>query len=176
MAELFHYFVEGECEKKLISAFSHTENNEIKTGKVEVFNVLIRKFTTIRMKGIKKGTHVVFIYDSDTTDISTLKYNIEMLKKYAQIDEDHIIHVISVKNFEDEIIRSTDIKNINELLNTKGTAEFKKKFIDHNNIVSVLMKHGFDINKIWVTKPSEPFDKYSNDNTDKIKNNKNKKK
>ena len=91
-----------------------------------------------------------------------------MLKRCAQIDDDHIIHLISVKNFEDEIIRASDIKNINELFGTKSTAEFKKKFIDHKNIVSVLTKHGFNINNMWITPPSKPFDKYISNNSEVV--------
>lgn len=168
MADLFHYFVEGECEEKIIYAFSHKKNNELRLGKIEVFNVLMKKCTPLRAKGIKRGTYVVFVYDSDGNDTSILEHNIKMLKKYAQIDDDHIIHLISVKNFEDEIVRATNIKNINELFNTASKTEFKKKFIGHKNVIPILVKHEFDIKKMWSTKPNLLFEKYYNNKKQKV--------
>ena len=39
-AKPIHYYVEGECEEKLINALKVGRDNKIAAGKVEVFNLI----------------------------------------------------------------------------------------------------------------------------------------
>lgn len=161
MAKLFRYFVEGECEKKLIEVLNHQKGGRFHPGKVEVFNIIRERFSPSRAMNIKIGSTVVFVYDSDIKDISILEENINMIKKYAKVPDSHIKHLISIDDLEDELVYSTNIKNINDLFNTKSKAEFKNKFINHKDIWSCLKKHNFDENKLWSRKAKTPFDKYN---------------
>lgn len=163
--ELIHYFVEGECEKAFISAFIHASKGEYKLapGKVEIFNVVTEKISPMKAMSIKRGTKIVFVYDTDVRSIDIFENNINVLKKHAGISLNNIIFVPSVRNFEEEIVRScSDLKNINDLFGTKGIDEFKRKFINHRGIVSKLLSMGFDLSKMWNQMPDNLFAKYIN--------------
>ena len=156
----YHYFVEGDCEKKLFDSFKNVKGRRIKTGKVEIFNVAKEKLSLAKVLSIPKDTIVVLQYDTDVANIEVIRYNVELLTKFKNAKRIEIIHVISVLNFEDEILRSTSLKNINSLFNTNGTAEFKYKFIHHKDIVTKLNSVSFSLDKMYSKKPEEPFDQY----------------
>lgn len=163
---LYHYFVEGECEKALIYALMHTDKAEyrIHPGKIDIFNVLTEKFSPARVMAIKKHTKLVFIYDTDVKKTEILEQNIDMLLKYTQIKESDIVFLQSVKTLEDEIVRAcSKIDSIDQLFNTKGTNDFKKKFIKHSDIVSKLNSAGFSLKDMWKADPHIAFEKYEGD-------------
>ena len=83
-----------------------------------------------------------------------------------------VFHVQSIRNFEDEIVYSTDLKNINDMFNTESVDEFKNYFIHQYKLANRLKKENFEIKKIWSrTNKKSPFDKYSNNESLKfIKN------
>lgn len=117
----------------------------------------------------KRGTKVVIVFDTDIKQVDILNGNIDALLSVGV----EVIFIPSINNFEDEIVKScSKIKNLDQILNTKGTEEFKKQFIKHKDIVSKLMSVGFDLQLMWSTQPSEPFDKYKN-NSFKIKEKRN---
>ena len=166
MAGLYHYFVEGECEKALLNAFMHTDKTEytICPGKIDIFNVMNEKLSPARAMSIKKGTRLVFVYDTDTSNIDILKYNINIVMKYTSVSFEDIIFLQSVKTLEDEIVRSSAmIDSINQLFSTQGSSEFKKKFIKHSDIISKLLSVGFSIKKMWSTDPPPEFIEYKCD-------------
>ena len=163
MAGLFYYFVEGECEKALLSALMHSTKEEcyICPGKIEVFNIINQKLSVAKVMSLKRGTTVVFVYDTDIKKTDILETNIETIVKHSNIKYENIYFFQSVKNLEDEIVYScSDINSINELLNTNGKEDFKKKFINHKDIVSKLLNVGFKIEKMWSRTPSQPFDSF----------------
>ena len=47
-----HYYVEGECEKKLIDALKG-EKKGLLAGKVEVFNFVRDRFSELRIRTLK---------------------------------------------------------------------------------------------------------------------------
>lgn len=162
---LYYYFVEGACEKVFIKSLMHSEDFGfcIKPGKVDIFNVLGERLTPLKVMPIKKDTKVVFVYDTDVKNTEILEENIEVLSKYSNKDISDIIFVPSIKSLEDEIVYSCNgIKSIHELLNTNGIEEFKKKFINHKDIINKLIDKGFDFNKLWSRKPNPPFDIFEN--------------
>ena len=162
---LIHYFVEGECEKAFVNAFIHAEKGEYRflPGKIEVFNVVTQKISVMKAMSIKRGTKIVFIYDTDVSRVDTFESNIDILERHAGINVEDIIFIPSVRKFEEEISRCcSGIKDINELLNTKGTEEFKKKFISHKDIVSKLLSVGFNMEEMWIQLPSGSFSIYKN--------------
>ena len=57
------YFVEGECEQKLLNAIK-TAPSLVQPGKVRVFNVIQDVLSKSHLYPIKEGL-VVFVFDSD---------------------------------------------------------------------------------------------------------------
>lgn len=53
-----HYYVEGECEEKLINALKIGRDNKIAAGKVEVFNIIQSPLSRMRAAMLKRGTIV----------------------------------------------------------------------------------------------------------------------
>lgn len=163
--KLVHYFVEGECEKKLIDAFKIEPYNVFLPGKVSVFNFLKEKITPNRLMMLERNTIIILVYDIDILETEILEKNIMTLKLYGFKE---IYHIQSIRNFEDEIVYSCNISNINEVFKTAGTKEFKSNFIRHKDIVNKLNSCQFNADKIWSrVNDISPFKKYSNE--DKIK-------
>lgn len=159
MSDLYRYFVEGECEAALLKALMHSHSSGfyICPGKIEILNVLYETISGTKAMTIKKGTKVVFVYDTDIKKTNVLENNINVVANYSS----DIIYVQSCETLEDELIYScSSINDINKLLSTNTKEDFKKKFINHKDIVSKLLNVGFDINKMWSRKPKEPFSNY----------------
>ena len=163
MSGKYLYFVEGECEKALLKAFMHFDMFGFIPGKVEVLNFVNKKLTNAQARMIKKDTKVVIIFDTDSFNIQILDENIKTLIEIGEVKANNLVIVMSVKTFEDELVYSCNkITNINDLLNTNGISEFKKKFIKHSDLPSKLLGVGFNINLMWSRKAYNPFDKYIN--------------
>lgn len=163
MAGLYHYFVEGECEQAFLKALMHSEEADfgICPGKIEILNVLYQKITPTKARTIRKGTKVVFVFDTDVKKTNLLEDNIETIINSSSLSENDIIFVLSNKTLEDEIVYACDdLSNLNDLLGTKSKEEFKKKLIKHKDIVSKLKSVGFRINRMWSRELAEPFSTY----------------
>lgn len=153
------YFVEGECEEKFIDIYKSYPKNILKSGKIKIINFVSEKITNRTLAVLDKDTTIILIYDTDIdNNIDILKENIGILKKWGF----KIFHLQSIKNFEDELVYSSSMKNIKELFNTKSKEEHKKKFMKCNNLFEKLEEKNFDINKMWSRKNDEkPFSIYS---------------
>lgn len=53
-AKPIHYYVEGECEEKLINALKVGRDNKIAAGKVEVFNIIQSPLSRMRAAMLKR--------------------------------------------------------------------------------------------------------------------------
>lgn len=53
--QIFHYYVEGECEKKLIDELKKVGCQKVVSGKVDVLNVVNTKISDSRLLTLKKG-------------------------------------------------------------------------------------------------------------------------
>lgn len=115
-------------------------------GKVEVFNVVRDKLTKMRIASLKRGTIIIFVYDVDVKKTTILEQNIKLLKSYGFTT---IYHVQSLQNFEDEIVHSTSLKNINDCFSTESSDEFKARFLAHKDILTKLKEIGFNDAKLW---------------------------
>ncbi len=159
MTKNFQYFVEGECEKKLINELKVPKNDLLLPGKVEVLNVVCEKISKQRLMVLKPNTNIILIYDVDVANTEILNYNIKMLKKYKF---KNIYHIQSINNFEDELVYATSLKCINEMYNTVSTNEFKTRFIHQNNLISKLNSINYDNSKMWSrVNNKKPFNEYS---------------
>ena len=158
MAKILQYYVEGECEEKLIKACQHEENGFV-IEKVDVFNPAEKIISKLRISQLKKDTTVILVYDTDVANEKILEDNVNYLKQSKNINA--IYHVQSINNFEDEIVYSCDIASINDVFKTRSTNEFKTKFLTHKDIVKKLKSVGFDIKLIW-SRTSNKITKYQN--------------
>lgn len=164
------YFVEGECEQKLIKAFTSSGGVGFKPGKVNVLNFNNQIIKRSLALSIKKNDLVVIIIDTDIKDTKIIDQNISILLKHSYLTKDKIYIVMSVDNFEDELVYSCEkLSNIHDLFKTNDIKEFKTKFINRDNLKSKLIQEGFNIRKIFTRTPKPPFDKFINRGRD-IKN------
>lgn len=159
---IYHYYVEGDDEKKVVDTLK-TSMQLIISGKVDVFNVIERKFTRNQIMRLKQGTIVVLVFDTDTNKIDVLLENIRFLKKQSIIKK--VICIPQVKNLEQELIESCNIKQIKELTGSKSNSNYKHDLIQHKNLSNVLKLHGFNIENFWCKEPSYPFDIIKNESS-----------
>lgn len=159
------YFVEGEDEKKLIKTLKD-DLKLIEHGRVQVFNVIQNDISNIILRTFKKGTIVILIFDTDTNNSTVLNRNIQKLKKHSTVSE--VITIPQVRNLEDELKYSCNIRRITDLLNSRSASEFKSDLIHITNLGSKLKEHSFDINRFWSRQPKSPYEHITND-ADKVK-------
>ena len=153
------YYVEGEDECKLIEVLK-SKLGVIKPGKVQKINVTEQKITYARLRTIKRNTMVVLIFDTDTNKIDILKENLKILESCSSVSE--IVTIPQFHNLEEELVRSCNIRNITELLNSKSRTEFKNDFIRVSNLDKKLKDHAFDMSALWSKTPEHPYDDIPN--------------
>ena len=158
---IYHYYVEGEDEKKLLDVLKR-DLCCIESGKVDKMNVIQTKFTIARIRPLKQDTIVVLVYDTDVennTDI--LQYNVKFLNSQKGIKE--VVCIPQVKNLEDELLRACKIKNIMELTKSASKSNYKTDLINCNNLGTRLKTCEFDITKMWKQIPTNKFECFGND-------------
>ena len=161
----YHYFVEGECEKKLISVLKE-QKNLIVAGKIDVLDVTKERLTDLKLRPLQEGIILILVFDTDTQETAILWDNLNMLKECSRFKE--IWCVMQVTNLEDELVRSTDIRNIKELLGSKSIKEFKTDFIKEKRLYQKLTEKGFELRKMWISEPGKKYKGIKNDG-EKIK-------
>lgn len=153
------YFVEGEDEKKLVN----TLKNDLKVitpGKVQIINVIQNIVSGMILRTFKQGTIVVLIFDTDTNNTDTLDKNIAKLKKNRNVAD--VITIPQVKNLEDELIYSCNIRKITELLNSRSASDFKSDLLHITNLGNKLKEQSFNINRFWSRHPESPYENITN--------------
>lgn len=154
------YFVEGEDEKKLLNTLKN-QLGVIQPGKVQKLNVIENKISMNILRTLKKGTVVVLVFDTDTGKIDILNSNIKFLKECSFISK--VITIPQVKNLEDELVRSCNIRDITELLNSRSKKDYKSDLIRVTNLDSKLKEHEFNIAHFWNEQPTIPYQKITNE-------------
>ena len=149
------YFVEGECEKKLIDAMK-SYPSLIRPGKVHIFNTIQNSLSYSILVPINEGD-LVFVFDSDVPSTGHLKENISLVKKVCRGKTIRLLFLVQVRNFEDELVRATDARKVTEITGSRSMKDFKSDFIALKDCRSVLRRHSFDVNRIWRIKPPAPF-------------------
>ena len=162
--DIYLYFVEGETEYKIVEAL---KNKYLISGKIRTHNVVTKKIQSGHLSTIKRGTTVIFIFDADIDDnITILEKNIDFLSQSTVVK--NLILIPQINNLEDEIIYATKIKNIEELLDSDSTREFKGDMLKCTNTLNKLEEKLFDIEKFWSRNPTNKFEAYKN-NSSQIK-------
>ena len=154
------YFVEGECEEKLINTYKLPPYNHFVAGKVDVVNFIFHRISNQRLASLEPKTIVVLVYDIDVERTEILDENIKKLKSMGI----KTYHVQSIKNFEEELSYSTGIKDVKKIFGSQNIEDFKNRFIHQGNLHDKLMKNNFEIKKIWFRiNTNKPFNRYSNE-------------
>ena len=150
------YYVEGPCEQQLIAALKETPARLI-PGKVKVFNVVQNLIPKSQMLSIQAGTTVVLVFDTDVSQTSNLKKNLELLTRYC--GKLKIIFLPQVLNLENELVRCTDVRTVMELTKSGSVKNFKTDFckIKTKDWRSMLERHKLDYPRLWMTKVPEAF-------------------
>lgn len=155
----YHYFVEGDTEKKLIEELKK-EITLIVPGTVNKFNVVEKLIPNAAITNIQANTTIILIFDTDTKQVNTLKENFSRLKRCKNVKD--IWCVMQVDNLEDELKRSTDVKEIKDLIGCKSNKDFKREFLKEKRLMFKLRNHHFVIEKMWATQPSEEYQMFQN--------------
>ncbi len=163
---IYHYYVEGEDEKSLLEVLKR-DLGCIESGKVEKVNVIQTRFTVARIRPLKTGSIVVFVYDTDVDkNIDILQYNVDFLKQQKGIKS--VLCIPQVENLEDELMAACKIKSVGELTKSGTKTEYKRDIINCSNLGKRLKECGFDISVLWNKVPTNKFRKFGND-AEKIK-------
>ena len=67
-----------------------------------------------------------------------------------------------VANREAELVRSCNIRRIEELLNSRSKGDFKRDLISITNLGKKLQEHQFDMNLFWNGRPVSPYQDIEN--------------
>lgn len=153
------YYVEGDDEKKLLEVLK-TDLRLIKPGKIQKLNVTTQEITAARLRTLSRDTMVVLVFDTDAGNIEILKSNIRTLENCKAVSD--IVIVPQVPNLEGELVRSCDIRNIKELLNSKTNGEFKSDIMSVSNLAKKLQDHKFDIQVFWSGIPTGAYQNIEN--------------
>lgn len=150
--QYYHYYVEGENEKKIVEILKDSKISPwtIVPGKVDVLNVTKEIISNTRLMTLKKNVNVILVFDTDTEEgIFKLRDNLKILHKSPQVK--NVYCVPQVLKIEDEIINATSLKTINGFFETNSKKEFKGLFNKSNpqSIVKILSKENFDFEKFW---------------------------
>lgn len=157
--ERFQYYVEGQDDEKVINILK-TKMGLIQPGKVTVLNVATKRITDLHLRTLSPGTTVVLVFDTDAGSRDILDENIRTLKKNKRVKE--VIIIPQVSKLEDELVRSCNIRQIKELLNSKTNDEFKHDALHVTNLDAKLRQHQFDVNKFWSATPPAPYQNIPN--------------
>lgn len=155
---IIQYYVEGEDEKKLVEVLKN--EHLIKPGKVQVFNAISSRVKDARLMTIKPNTVVVLIFDTDVEELDVLNENIKRFTSCSNVSK--VIIIPQIKNLEDELVRSCNIRNVTELLGSVGLSKFKSDFIREKNLMKKMNEKGFNMGKLWSMAPQGVFTQLEN--------------
>ena len=148
------YYVEGQDEEKIVNTLKAKKNEYIISGKVIVFNMARDKIKDMQLMALNKSTVVVIVVDNDLfignksnpqIHKDRINNNIILLKKYCK----KVIIVVQKDDLEDEIIKSTNINKIEDLLNSSSYKEWKSDVIKERNLMKKLNNKQFNFDKFW---------------------------
>ena len=148
------YYVEGPDDKKVIDTLK-TKMRLVKPGKVDVLNVVTERITDLRLRNLSPGTMVVLVFDVDAGSRDILNTNIEKLENCQAVTE--VVTIPQVPKLEIELVRSCNIRQIKELLNSRSNDDFKRDVMRVTNLDTKLREHQFDIDHFWSATPTEPY-------------------
>lgn len=154
---ILHYFVEGETERKLIETI---KNKYLYSGKIKIINTIQNKVPNSILRTLERETVVVLVFDTDVEKIDILDENIRLIMSSNNVKD--VICILQIKNLEDELIYSTNINKIVDLLESKSKKDFKNDFNNSKNLLKKLEEKEFKISKLWSRNALDIYKKYKN--------------
>lgn len=148
------YFVEGECEEKLINALKQIPS-AIRPGKVKKINVIQNELSKSQLIQIQTGSIAVLVFDTDIPKTDCLKKNIKLLEENCT--QVKTVCLAQVMNLEDELGRCTDVTRIEELTHSQSRRDFKRDFCAATNTRRLPEVHQLNVAELWTTNPPEEF-------------------
>ncbi|WP_439256976.1 hypothetical protein [Lonepinella sp. BR2271] len=131
------FLVEGETEEKLIKTLKLL-------GKVQKFNCWNQDIYKLIPR--LRASEIYIVYDTDvTTNSVRFCQNIQQLKDYKLT----VFLLQQTLNLEDELVKSSNCRNINAIFKTKSKKEFKTQFKDCSNLAQKLKEIDFKAEKLW---------------------------
>ena len=150
------YYVEGECEKKLIKTL--IAQNLVIPGQIDVLNPVQEHIKSTHLRKLPSKTTVILIFDTDISNTDILTANLRFLSSFTNIRE--IITIPQVRNLEEELVRCTDIpdlRRIRDLINCEHSSTFKTAFIEEKRLYEKLQAHHFSLELLWSETPDICF-------------------
>ena len=167
--------VENDMIKMIAKRWEKERGNEyIVSGKSIKFNIVQNNISNSQLLSLNKSTVVIIIFDNDVLQDYTqnqniirkrIVENINLLKKYCK----QVVVICQYDNIEDELIKSTNIKKIKELLNSKSDSDWKSDVIKEKNLIKKLIDKKFDVSKFWLGKVPTFINKVEDSKRIKIK-------
>ena len=148
------YFAEGKCEERLLNALKENPQ-KIQSGRVKVFNVIQELIPKSQLVTIQAGTTVVLVFDTDVPNTECLRENIKRLSTLCT--KLKLVFLPQVLNFEDELVRSCEIKNVTELTHSRSNKDFKRDFCALKNVRALLDRANLNMGRIWTEKTPDKF-------------------
>lgn len=160
MQAYYQYFVEGYTEKRILEVLK-TDLQCVLPGKVQVFNVMQDHLRKMHLMSLRNRTTVILVFDTDKKDTSVLRENIRFLKADPHIKK--VVCIPQVRNLEEELLRSCNIKSLRELTESKSNKDFKTDLLKCSNLSDRLRKKQFVFEKFWASVPDKSFKEISNE-------------
>lgn len=159
------YIVEGETEKHFIDILKKVY---IISGKVIVYDLAKKQLSlkNLFLKTISPNTTIVVVFDTDVSqaaNIHRLSDNLSFLKtKIKHIKE--IILIPQSHNLEEELIHSTSIRKIQDLIGSKSEKDFKRDFLKvrEDYFLNRLKAVKFQIQMLWCRNPKNGYESFEN--------------
>ena len=155
----YQYYVEGECEKKLLSELKKT--GAVLPGKINVYNITQNELRQEHLRLLARNTVVILIFDTDAGNLSILEKNLSVLRRSPNVRD--VWCVTQVRNLEEELVRATDIREIKHLLGCRSNKDFKSVFLSEKRLMDKLFLHNFHFEKMWSSSPSGKYSRIVND-------------
>ena len=151
------YLVEGETEEKMVRIL---KESYIFSGKTLILHQ--QKISSALLRMLPRDSYVVIIFD---TDVPETRDNLDITLQRLKNSGLNALLIPQIQNLEDEIIYSTSIKKITELLDSKSSSDFKRDFLKEKNTLKKLKDEDFDIKKFWsrIADENSVFGQYKND-------------
>lgn len=159
------YIVEGETEQRLIETLK-TDLICIRAGKIIKHNVIQDLVRKNKFMKYNAGTLFVLVFDTDTDGAAILRENVRIIS--CMPNAAGVILIPQVKNLEDELCYSCDIRDIRTLTGSKTIKDFKRDLLNISNLGTKLKAVGFSISRLWARIPSGEFEGIEN-NSARIK-------
>lgn len=142
MNKNYIYLVEGKCEEVFIK---NIKDKYIKSGVIKIVNVAKERIKNELLRKMTINSYVILVFDTDVINFEILLDNKKRLERDYKV-----IFLYQHENFEDELIKSTNLKKIEDMFKVIGKDNHKYNFINCKDLNKKLEDIEFNFDKMWV--------------------------